>query len=40
MTDYLKYILKNIDNKVALENNNKITINSIKLTEKLINYKI
>lgn len=39
MTDNLKYILKNIDSKVALKKNNKITIDSIKLTEKLINYK-
>ena len=39
MTENLKYILKNIDRKIALINNKNITINSLKFMEKLINYK-
>jgi len=39
MAANLKDILENIDNKVAFENNKKLCIESVKLTEKLINYK-
>lgn len=39
MTENLKYILKNIDRKIALINNKNITINSLKFMDKLINYK-
>jgi hypothetical protein len=38
MADYLNLILKNIYNKNILKKNNKVTLNSIKIMEKLVNY--
>jgi hypothetical protein len=38
MTDYLNFILKNLNKKDILKKNNDITLNSIKIIEKLINY--
>ena len=38
MTDYLNFILKNLNKKDILKKNNDITLNSIKIMEKLINY--
>ncbi len=38
MTDYLTLIFKNLDKKHVLKRNNDITLNSIKIIEKLINY--
>lgn len=38
MTDYLNLILKNLNKKDTLKKNNDITLNSIKIMEKLINY--
>ena len=38
MTDYLTLIFKNLDKKHVLKRNNNITLNSIKIIEKLINY--
>ena len=37
MTDYLTLIFKNLDKKYVLKKNNNITLNSIKIMEKLIN---
>ena len=37
MTDYLTLIFKNLDKKYVLRRNNNITLNSIKIMEKLIN---
>ncbi len=37
MTDYLMHIFKNLDKKYVLRMNNNITLNSIKIMEKLIN---
>ena len=36
MTDYLTFIFKNLDKKYVLRRNNNITLNSIKIMEKLI----
>ena len=38
MTDYLNFILKNLNKKDILKKNNDITLNSIKIMEKLVNY--
>jgi hypothetical protein len=38
MSDYLNSIFKNLNNKDILRKNNDITINSIKIMEKLISY--
>ena len=38
MTDYLNFILKNMNKKDILKKNNDITLNLIKIMEKLINY--
>ena len=37
MADYLNYILKNLNKKDVLKKNNDITLNSIKIMEKLVN---
>lgn len=39
MTDYLNLILKNHNKKNILKKNNKVTLNSIKIMEKLVNHK-
>jgi hypothetical protein len=38
MSDYLNLILQNINKKDMLRKNNDITINSIKIMEKLLDY--
>ena len=37
MADYLNFILKNLNKKDVLKKNNDITLNSIKIIEKLVN---
>ena len=37
MTEYLNFILKNLNKKDVLKKNNDITLNSIKIMEKLVN---
>ena len=38
MSDYLNLILKNLYKKDMLKKNNDVTLNSIKIMEKLVNY--
>ena len=39
MSDYLRHIIKSSNSKLSLKNNNQITIMSVKVSEKLINFK-
>ena len=39
MSDYLSHIIKSSNSKLSLKNNNQITIMSVKVSEKLINFK-
>ena len=38
MSEYLNLIFKNLNKNKVLKKNNDITLNSIKIMEKLINY--
>ena len=39
MSDYLQYLMKSLKSRISLKNNNHITIMSVKVSEKLINFR-